>query len=396
MASNSPDSMSCMVCTMHFDNGLNQPTFFPCQHTICANCVMTLKNESGRLNCPFCRQECALSDIKINMVVRDFALELFSKARHVCEMHGGKICRMACRDCIVPLCFQCIKTLREGPHCKHEIDDLEDVVASVKANIVAVTKEIIAEVPPIAAQVRKVVDKRLQGCIKDVTGIVNVVNGEVLRWHEKHMVSAQKQVREAMDKQITVCNTIKAALRQTKNTVDFYKVVEARKVIDAVDPAALVHSPHLKLQKDDAKAIIDQLCTLCETFELSSESQSTNKLTLCPAPSVGAVRARAAGAVQFARNRIPWRIVHYPCDCSYSDYHCFAGRTDDFVFIINLRHPRDTDVAMSCADPHAGPVLHACSDGQDITHLPQYEESVKKVRERWIGFGQKEILLYSP
>ena len=54
------ERLTCSICLMYYNNMIRKPKSFPCQHSVCMECLQDLIDkhaEHGHFPCPMCREE---------------------------------------------------------------------------------------------------------------------------------------------------------------------------------------------------------------------------------------------------------------------------------------------------------------------------------------------------
>ncbi|XP_070549863.1 uncharacterized protein [Ptychodera flava] len=116
------DFLCCTICLDQFKS----PKILPCLHTFCEQCLVTLVEKTGSLNCPECRQQYQLpvggvAAIKGNFFMSNL-IEIFKQRLQSiqgteikCEGCQQNTATHRCVDCRYFLCNTCSKTHRNLP-----------------------------------------------------------------------------------------------------------------------------------------------------------------------------------------------------------------------------------------------------------------------------------------
>ncbi|XP_070545758.1 tripartite motif-containing protein 2-like isoform X1 [Ptychodera flava] len=123
------DFLCCTICLEQFKS----PKILPCLHTFCEQCLVTLVEKTGSLNCPECRQHYQLPvggvpAIKGNFFMSNL-IEIFKKqlesmqGREIkCEACQENTATHRCVECKYYLCNICLKAHRNLPLTrKHQL-----------------------------------------------------------------------------------------------------------------------------------------------------------------------------------------------------------------------------------------------------------------------------------
>ncbi|XP_070549877.1 tripartite motif-containing protein 2-like [Ptychodera flava] len=130
----SEDFLCCIICLEQFKS----PKILPCLHTFCEQCLVTLVEKTGSLNCPECRQQYQLPvggvpAIKGNFFMSNL-IEIFKQRLE--SMQGTEIkcegCQQntathRCVECRYYLCNTCSKTHTNLPLTRtHQLMTIEE------------------------------------------------------------------------------------------------------------------------------------------------------------------------------------------------------------------------------------------------------------------------------
>ncbi|XP_070547907.1 tripartite motif-containing protein 2-like [Ptychodera flava] len=143
------DFLCCTICLEQFKS----PKILPCLHTFCEQCLVTLVEKTGSLNCPECRQQYQLpvggvSAIKGNFFMANL-IEIFKQRLE--SSQGGKLkcegCQEnsathRCMECIQYICDSCAKVHRNilltRTHKLMTIEEFETVQSTSPVTLRAV------------------------------------------------------------------------------------------------------------------------------------------------------------------------------------------------------------------------------------------------------------------
>ncbi|XP_070549866.1 E3 ubiquitin-protein ligase TRIM56-like [Ptychodera flava] len=125
----SEDFLYCTICQEKFKS----PKILPCLHTFCEQCLVTLVEKTGSLNCPECRQQYQLPvggvpAIKGNFFMSNL-IEIFTQRQqsiqgteNKCEGCQQNTATHRCVECRYYLCNTCFTTHRNLPFTrKHQV-----------------------------------------------------------------------------------------------------------------------------------------------------------------------------------------------------------------------------------------------------------------------------------
>ncbi|XP_070571168.1 tripartite motif-containing protein 2-like [Ptychodera flava] len=110
------DFLSCVICFERYTN----PKVLPCLHTYCEQCLLTLVEKQGVLNCPTCKTSCPLphggvqalkSNFFIAGLIEDFQARAKGdeKPAAKCDSCQESDAVMRCVECAQHLCQPCVK-----------------------------------------------------------------------------------------------------------------------------------------------------------------------------------------------------------------------------------------------------------------------------------------------
>ena len=120
----------CSICFNEYDGKEHIPRVFPCQHTVCTNCL-SQQCRGKKLKCPFCNQEHILRDGDINTLPKDYTrldlkelLDNFSKNFcKECENHFHV--QYICKTCNTRMCHICYNQRKAGQCMTHNFEKQE-------------------------------------------------------------------------------------------------------------------------------------------------------------------------------------------------------------------------------------------------------------------------------
>ncbi|XP_077993849.1 E3 ubiquitin-protein ligase TRIM45-like [Glandiceps talaboti] len=125
--------LCCTICMEQFTD----PKILPCLHTFCQQCLFTLLNKKGSLECPCCSTPCPLPTGDVSKLTTNFfmnnSIEIYHRLKEFSK--GGPIqcegCQNTvthrCVECRYYLCKSCLKVHRNLPSTNaHQLVTIED------------------------------------------------------------------------------------------------------------------------------------------------------------------------------------------------------------------------------------------------------------------------------
>lgn len=137
--------MECDICCNAYSEERQPKILSACGHTICSQCVTSLKVDSPfgpTIMCPNCRKGTLPCEIRTNYVVADIVRSiaesnLSRRTETLCKYHPNKPVCVLCETCGVFVCTSCFET-NDTPHASHvrvSIDDGLKLVIQDKERI---------------------------------------------------------------------------------------------------------------------------------------------------------------------------------------------------------------------------------------------------------------------
>ena len=149
------DILTCCLCCELYTTQAKVPKALPCLHTFCATCLdmccQKADENCQEHTCPVCKTNFEIPpggacDLPTNYLAQDIIeLNLFheqssDKRSKLCEypkckQHQNKESVFICMDCCIGLCAECIKSLSNGAHCQHTIEQTGTVLADLQVEV---------------------------------------------------------------------------------------------------------------------------------------------------------------------------------------------------------------------------------------------------------------------
>jgi hypothetical protein len=173
-------SLSCPVCSTHFDSSSHEPRFFPsCGHNLCVSCLGNLlKNVTDTIPCPCCQADVKIKKKNIAYFPKNWPLiSLIEKrnSQQICQTHHTHI-EMICLECKEKICSKCAL---KGNHKGHDIDVIHDFVAEID-NKVGEIDQWTDHLTVYLENVEKAFEERKHGLINEVECKFNTYIGMLL------------------------------------------------------------------------------------------------------------------------------------------------------------------------------------------------------------------------
>ncbi|XP_078666256.1 tripartite motif-containing protein 2-like [Branchiostoma floridae x Branchiostoma belcheri] len=153
------EELSCSICLELF----TRPKVLPCQHTFCQNCLRDLAGNKVRFQCPNCRRRVKIpaqgvAGLQDNRMVASLCDRISNQpavstegqsnadvevsqrlkgqqAGNKCDKHPSEKLRVYCKQCLVPVCDECLDQDHVGHTNMSLKKAMEERSASIKTSV---------------------------------------------------------------------------------------------------------------------------------------------------------------------------------------------------------------------------------------------------------------------
>lgn len=188
----------CKICFEVYTSEKRMPLVIPCGHTICAECLKSLRNQ-----CPHCRTSFQKSQAKRNYALLELLAEFVEKNEN-CSTHKREIDRF-CKACMKLMCSVC--------HCQHigsatiisDVnlkDDVKKFVMEVKSQEKAFGQRIYIDYQIEKRQIERTEDwlkQNAKKALEDETRLLISEEAQLIQQAEE-TVNQEKEKQEAIEK----------------------------------------------------------------------------------------------------------------------------------------------------------------------------------------------------
>ncbi|XP_061169566.1 uncharacterized protein LOC133178929 [Saccostrea echinata] len=213
--STAQDVITCDLCDNPTQQYCNN-----CQVNLCVDCVskhVDILKSSTHDIVPFMKR-------KIQLVFPE------------CTSHPHQRCEGHCQQCDVPVCFKCLT----GPHNKHDVTDMADIVAMTKEEIKKDTEEIADILIPKYGQDDEDSDKKIAKCRTKFVKMEEDAEKTRTLWHQvvddifNKIQSTLKSKKESCESALKIHQSkMKKALPSLNETLKQKKyILKSNKVLE--------------------------------------------------------------------------------------------------------------------------------------------------------------------
>ncbi|XP_070571157.1 tripartite motif-containing protein 2-like [Ptychodera flava] len=201
------DFLTCVICFERY----RKPKSLPCLHTFCEQCLLTLVENQGVLNCPTCKASCPLphggvraltSNFFIAGLIEDFQARLKGQQKPAakCDSCQEKDAFMRCVECSQYLCQPCVKIHKNIAVTRsHQILPIGELSAPKSNSTVKTTnKAVHCEVHP-----DKVVKFYCDTCQVPVCTDCTIVNHRIPQHVHRDLNTAAEEYQARMTKMLS-------------------------------------------------------------------------------------------------------------------------------------------------------------------------------------------------
>ncbi|KAI8493582.1 hypothetical protein Bbelb_285030 [Branchiostoma belcheri] len=153
------EELSCSICLELF----TRPKVLPCQHTFCQDCLRDLARNKARVQCPNCRRRVKIpaqgvAGLQDNRIVASLCDRISNQpavstgeqsntdvevsqqlegqqAGNKCDKHPSEKLRVYCKQCLVPICDECLDQDHVGHTNMSLKKAMEERSASIKTSV---------------------------------------------------------------------------------------------------------------------------------------------------------------------------------------------------------------------------------------------------------------------
>ncbi|XP_019622778.1 PREDICTED: tripartite motif-containing protein 2-like [Branchiostoma belcheri] len=149
------EELSCSICLELF----TRPKVLPCQHTFCQDCLKDLARKKARFQCPNCRRRVKIpaqgvTGLPDNHLVGSLCDRISNQpavsteeqgnsevdvseeqAGNNCDKHPSEKLRVYCKQCLVPVCDECLDQDHAGHTTMSLKKAMEERSASIKTSV---------------------------------------------------------------------------------------------------------------------------------------------------------------------------------------------------------------------------------------------------------------------
>lgn len=126
--------MDCDICCDHFRETKEPKILTRCGHTICSDCIESIRRTSGNdISCPHCRVITRIDDIRTNFAIKGLLDEPDRRKdseRPMCLSHTGNRVVVFCVPCSQFLCQECFETV-DAVHSTHARISFSDGIGRI-------------------------------------------------------------------------------------------------------------------------------------------------------------------------------------------------------------------------------------------------------------------------
>ena len=200
--------MECSVCYESYNHNTKVPKSLPCGHSYCMECLTGLYNNSlSSISCPTCRRKATfknVEDIPINYALKNMIADdsstQSSDDQIKCSLHQDKIAHMACLNCEVTLCDNCmIASFKSQDHATHSVKEVKELLAIRKRDKDSVSTAIRKARDEVEEEYRmknKEIDDSVKNNIESIKRKSNDICNEVREWEKKMIEDINRKGNE--------------------------------------------------------------------------------------------------------------------------------------------------------------------------------------------------------
>ena len=209
----------CSLCFEVYNDTDKIPKGLPCFHTFCLGCLETfVRNKvEFQLSCPLCQAKFivpqnGVSDLPTNFMVRQLLDNMStqnlgtaaSTEKNIsCYIHLKKKCDFICKTCTLPLCDDCMVTLRKGPHADHDLGKVPDVIVELTQELEDMKKRFEDGENECRHTLEGIANKLKQDKTKTMRDIdirADEAIAEVIHWKDNTLKIAMKSYEDSENK----------------------------------------------------------------------------------------------------------------------------------------------------------------------------------------------------
>ncbi|XP_077990245.1 E3 ubiquitin-protein ligase TRIM45-like [Glandiceps talaboti] len=288
--------VTCAICLEFY----RQPKLLPCDHTFCCQCLETLVEKKGSLNCPVCNGECELVDgdvstLNDNHVVNSLLEVIHRKQDEVsvkklkCEFCDENHASHFCLDCSQYFCESCVTRVHKNLkvvsfHTVFTTEEYRELKASKPS--AAQPKEFCKVHPqnelkcycdtcqiPICMECTLCDHKIPEHKFRYIQEVAEEYTEKLSQTIDKLKVKAQEAedsktvAKETIVKFKELCLEEEKRIQSAVEAVTEKVKVESKKLVQELKTTCDQHQKHLEVQIDDLEFKYENITSTCKCVE---------------------------------------------------------------------------------------------------------------------------------